>query len=114
MSLPHCNLRSANLMRCAREIWGRDSLTEGAQIVDYRRFRKFFGCSAVVSISVWRRLSYTSQIPFGGEPKHLLWTLLFMKVYQKEGIMCKIIDIMDPNTFRGRVKYFIETIVDLE
>ena len=37
-----------------------------------------------------------------------------MKVYQKEGIMCKIIDIMDPNTFRGRVKYFIETIVDLE
>ena len=64
----------------------------------------FFGVSAMVAISVWRRLSRTSQIPFGGEPKHLLWALLFMEVYPKEGIVCKLINIKDPKRFRGRVK----------
>ena len=38
----------------------------------------------------------------------------FMKVHPKEGIMCKLIDIKDPKTFRGRVKYFIKAIADLE
>ena len=114
MSLPHCNLRSTSLMRRAREIWGRDSSTEGAKMVEDRRFREFFGCSAMVAMSVWRRLSRTSQIPFGGEPKHLLWALLFMKVYPKEGVMCKLINVKDPKTFRGRVKGFIEAIADLE
>ena len=114
MSLPRYKLRSTSLMRCAREIWGRDSSTERAQMVEDRRFREFFGVSAMVAISVWRRLSRTSQIPFGGEPKHLLWALLFMKVYPTEGIMCKLIGIKCPKTFRGRVKDFIEAIADLE
>ena len=38
MSLTYCNLRSANLMRCAKEIWERDSSTEGAQMVEDRNF----------------------------------------------------------------------------
>ena len=114
MSLPDCNLRSTSPMRCVREILGRNSSTEGAQMVEDRRFREFFGCSAIVVILVWRRLSRTLQIPFGGEPKHLFWALLFMKVYPKEGILCKLINIKDPKKFRDRVKDFIEAIADLE
>ena len=83
-------------------------------MVENRRFREFFGISVVVAKSVWRRLSSISQIPFGGEPKHMLWALLFMKVYPKEGVMCKLINVKDPKTFRGRVKDFIEAIADLE
>ena len=83
-------------------------------MVEDMRFREFFGCSAVVAISVRRRLSHTSQIPFGGKSKPLLWALLFMKVHPKEGIMCKLIDIKDRKAFRGRVKAFIKAIADLE
>ena len=114
MSLPHCKLRSTSLLRYAREIWGRDSSKERSQRVEDRRFWEFFGISVVVAKSVWRRLSSISQIPFGGEPKHMLWALLFMKVYPKEGVMCKLINVKDPKTFRGRVKDFIEAIADLE
>ena len=114
MSLPRYKLRSTSLMRCAREIWGRDSSTERAQTVEERRFRELFGVSAMVAISVWRRLSRTSQIPFGGEPKHLLWALLFMKVYPKEMVMCKLINVKNPKTCRGRVKDYIEAMADLE
>ena len=114
MSLPHCKLRSTSLLRYAREIWGRDSSKKGSLMVEDRRFREFFGISVVVAKSVWRRLSYTSQIPFSGELKHMSWALLFMKVYPKEMVMCKLINVKDPKTFRGRVKDFIEAISDLE
>ena len=70
-------------MRLAREIWGRDPSTVRAWAVKDRRFREFFGCAAVAVLSFWRRLAMTSYVPYCGEPKHLLWTLLFMKVYPK-------------------------------
>ena len=43
-------------MELAREIWGRDPSIVSAQSVAGRRFREIFGCSAVVVLSVWRRL----------------------------------------------------------
>ena len=59
-------------MRLAREIWGRDPSTVRAWAVEDRKFREFFGCSAVAVRSLWRRLVITSQVLYGGEPKHLL------------------------------------------
>ena len=56
----------------------------------------------------------TSQVQYGGEPKHLLWAPLFMKVHPKENMMCTLIKVKDPKTFRGRVKDFISAIADLE
>ena len=99
-------------------IWGRDSSTEGVQIVEDRRFREFFRCSVVVAILVWRRLSHISQILFSGEPKHLLYALPLIKVHPNEEVMYKLIVIKDSKIFRGRVKNlvkdFIEAIADLE
>ena len=37
-----------------------------------------------------------------------------MKVYPKENVMCTLIKVKDPKTFRGRVKDFISAIADLE
>jgi len=112
-SLSHCNIKLEIFIRIARKIWGRDPSKVRAWAVEDRRFREFFGCSAVVVRSLWRRLAMTSQVPYGGEPKHLLWTLLFMKVYPKENVMCTLIKVKDPKTFRGRVKDFISAIADL-
>ena len=71
-------------MRLAKEIGGRDPSIVRAWTVEERRFREFFRCSAVVVRSLWRRLTMTSQVPYGGESKHLLWTIRFMKVYPKK------------------------------
>ena len=82
-SFIHYNIKLEIFMRLAREIWGRDPSTVRAWVVEDRIFQKFFGCAAVVVLSLWRRLAMTSQVPYGEESKHLLWTLLFMKVYPK-------------------------------
>ena len=37
-----------------------------------------------------------------------------MKVYPKENMMCPLIKVKDPKTFRGRMKDFISAITDLE
>ena len=55
-----------------------------------------------------------SQVTHGGEPKHLLWTLIFMKVYPEENMMFTLIKVKDPKTSRGRVKDFSSAIADLE
>ena len=113
-SLSHCNIKLEIFMRHAREIWGRDPSRVRAWAVEDRRFREFFGCVAVVLLSLWMRLAITSQVPYAGKPKHLLWTLLFMKVYSKENVIYALIKVKDPKTFRGRVKDFISAIADLE
>ena len=82
-SLSRCNIKLEIFMRLAREIWGQDPSKVRAWAVEDRRFREFLGCSVVVVRSLWRRLVMTSQVPYGEELKHLLWTLLFMKVYPK-------------------------------
>ena len=113
-SLSHCNINLEICMILAREIWGRDPSRVRAWAVEDMRCREFFGCAVVVGLSLWGVLAITSQVPYGGEPKHLLWTLLFMKVYPKENVMCTLIKVKDPKTFRGRVKDFISAIADLE
>ena len=107
-------LKLKKLMELAREIWGRDPSIVSAQRVEGRRFREFFGCSALVALSAWRKLQLSLQIPYGGKPNHLLWALLFMKVYPKENVMCSLIHVKDPKTFRGKVKAFISAIADLQ
>ena len=102
------------LMRVAMDIWERDPSIVRSKMIEDRRFREFFGCSAVVVLSVWRILQLSLQTPYDGKPNHFLWVLFFMKVYPKEGVMCTIIKVKDPKTFRGRVKYFISAIADLE
>ena len=94
-------------MRFVREIWERDPLVVRYQMTKDKRFQEFFGCSAVVSLLVWRRLKLILQVPYGGKPNYLLWALLFMKVYPKEGMMCTLIHVKDPKSFRGKVRYFI-------
>ena len=112
--LPHCNIKLETFMRLAMEIWGRHPSTVRAWTAEDRRFRESFGCAAVVVLSVWIILAIPSQVPYSEEPKHLFWTLRFMKVHPKENVMCTIIKVKDPKTFRGRENFFISPIVDLE
>ena len=99
------NLETVN--RFAREIWRRDPDKAKSLMREDRRFREFFGCSAVVALSVWRRLELGSLVPDDGTIKHLMWTLLFMKVYPKKEVMCILIQVRDPKSHRKRMWIFI-------
>lgn len=68
-----------------------------------RKFVSYFGLEAVVVAAVWRRLMKEGLLHGTSfEPKHLLWTLLFLKQYLAEPVhsaMCSCVE----KTFRKRV-----------
>jgi hypothetical protein len=72
-----------------------------------RDFRSLFGLSANVCSVVWNLCDF----PTGTEPVHLLWALLFMKVYGTEPVLIAIVGT-GPNrkTFRKWVWGVIEEI----
>lgn len=65
--------------------------------IGYRRFKCFFGVSPEVCAIVWERIRDIT--PTGGEPKHLLWSLLFLKNYDVEHVRRSIIGC-DEKTIR--------------
>jgi hypothetical protein len=60
-------------------------------------------------MNVWNRLEDT--IDKSAKPKHLLWSLVFLKTYaSSEDVLCRIVGWPDPKTFRKWCWYFIEKI----
>lgn len=70
-----------------------------------RRFKAFFGVSPNICERVWLmiRNKLTSDIL----PKHLLWTLLFLKCYHTEHVNHAIV-CCDEKTFREKVRFIID------
>ena len=79
-----------------------------------RVFRDFFGCGIVVVMELWMLLQsngfLTEEDP---APVHLLWTLMFMKMYGLESDMHTRASVA-ANTFRLWVWSLIEAISNLE
>ena len=73
-----------------------------------------FGCGALVALSLFGMLVTTSFLPEGGSLEHLMWTLMFMKVYGKERTRKVLTGGGDPQTFCKRVCLFIQDIALLE
>jgi hypothetical protein len=47
-----------------------------------RRFRKLFGARMEIVLHVWYMMEEDGLLPNKSKPKHLLWTLYFLKVYK--------------------------------
>ncbi len=75
-----------------------------------RRFRSMFGVSPEVCAKTWNKLG--SLRPENSEPRHLLWTLLFLKVYATETVNAAICSV-DEKTFRTWVRKFVTAISQL-
>ena len=88
-------------------------IARSTQIED-REFREMFGCGVGVAVSSWEKLVEKNLVPDKGSSRHLLWTLMFLKVYGKECTMCKLAGVKDPKTFRYWVWLFIPAIAELE
>jgi len=49
-----------------------------------RHFHALFGCSAYICSMLWEYLAENRNILRGAKPVHLLWALLFLKLYNNE------------------------------
>jgi hypothetical protein len=103
-----------DVLRCARQIWNRDVNTERSLQSEDRDFREFFGCGVLVFLSLWNLLDTTDSIPQKGTIEHLLWTLMFLKVYAKQRTLSALAGGVDPETFRRWCWRFIEAIASLQ
>jgi hypothetical protein len=77
-------------------------LRRNCQLSDQSRtriFRANFGVSPYICAVVWNELVDTRSLPQGARPKHILWSLLFLKVYATENVLCTIC-ACDEKTFR--------------
>jgi hypothetical protein len=58
------------------------------KIVD-RRFQEMFGCNLKVAPKIWT-LVISQPMVHGTLLMHMVWALLFMKVYAKETTLCSL------------------------
>ena len=63
-----------------------------------QRIRSLFGAPSDVIANLWERVG-----PFidraGADRKHLLWALVFLKVYASEEVHCAIVGWPNPKTY---------------
>ena len=111
-------LKVGRIMSVGRDIQNRSSRRVGAKVVEDRYFKEYFGVSPLVVSIVWNLLAQHDLIPEKGEIKHLLWALVFLKVYPKQGPVCSLVGgsngAVDPKTFRKWVWKFIFNISFLD
>ena len=101
----------------ARDIQNRTSQNAGTAAMEDRRFRELFGTSISIVLQVWHMMDDGGLLPKKTKPKHLLWTLYFMKVYPREAPACSAVGgsggAVDPKTLRKWVWLIMERIAKL-
>ena len=107
-------LQTEDVLRKAREIWNRNPDKSRAITTEDREFRTHFGCGVLVFITLWNLLLKTNLRPDGGRIEHLLWTLLFLKEYCKQSVLCSMCGGIDKETLKKWTWSFIDAIASLE
>lgn len=79
-------------------------------VTSHRKFRSFFGVSPNVCAELWCLIQ---NKPINSKPKHLLWSLLFLKCYNVEHVNASIVEA-DEKTFRKWTWFFISALVNLK
>ena len=78
-----------------------------------KRFRSIFGASSELVANLWNRID-DGGLEAGAGPEHLLWGLVFLKVYSAEEAHCAIAGWPAAKTFRKWSWYFVEKIASLK
>jgi len=88
--------------------------TEVCTDAEKRMFRATLGVSFPTASELWNRLDPKNKISARAEPKHLLWTFVFLKVNKTEPVHLKITGCKSRDTFRQWVNRFALAIELLE
>lgn len=102
-------------MREARVIWGRQDVNRAmASATEDRDYREMFGCSSEVTMIAWDFLNAYGHLPEGGRVEHMLWALMWLKVYGRKKTMCTLAGGIDFKTYMKWVMQFVHAIAYLE
>jgi hypothetical protein len=66
--------------------------------------------SPYIVVEIWNQMAEIGVVPYGVEPGHLLWTLMFLKVYAPEPVLCSLCKC-DPKTYRKWVWLLLDGIL---
>ena len=91
-----------------------EKATEECSEGERRMFRATLGASFLTISELWNMLNPTTNISNRARPKHLLWTLVFLKVNKSEPVHLQLTGCKSRDTFRQWVKRFAEAIADHE
>ena len=80
-----------------------------------RRFLSFFGAEPLHVSIIWLLLEQSGWLRFGEKVQecHLLWALMFLKVYSTETVHARMV-VCDEKTFRAKVWFLLEGIATLD
>ncbi|OEU05889.1 hypothetical protein FRACYDRAFT_257598 [Fragilariopsis cylindrus CCMP1102] len=76
------------------------------------RFKSLFGANSTVITAIWNEIQ--NHIDEDVFRKHLLYGLLFMKVYSTEEVHCAIVGWPSVKTFREKAWHIVECIAELK
>ena len=83
-----------------------------------RRFKAHFGVDPNLCVTIWNRIAnngafvyFTTMHP--PNPKHLLWALLFMKLYSSVSVLASMCRV-DDKTFRKWTWFYVDAIAALD
>ena len=79
-----------------------------------QRFRGCFGAPSIVVAELWNLIQAHGGLDKDAKPKHLLWALVFLKVYSTEELHCAIVGWPSKKTFEKWSWYFVKRISDLK
>ena len=68
---------------------GRNPATAHNGVDFQRSYREMFGCSPRVCVTLWRHAD-ARRLYNGAHPQHVLWALLFLKIYATNIPLCAI------------------------
>ena len=96
----------ARVLDAAHEILNRSG--SGSLTTADRRFRELFGCSVTVVVILWTLID--PETTMEGTPclHHLLFALIFLKVYCKESTLSTMAGVVDEKTFRNWAFLFVD------
>lgn len=80
------------------------------------RFKSHFGTQPRICSDVWTRINPAASMPTGAKPVHLLWALMFLKLYSSESVLCTLAsagEAVDEKTLRKWVWMFVPAIADI-
>ena len=78
-----------------------------------RHFKAVFGVSPLLCSVVWNYMDDDEKLPRRAQPKHLLWTLMFLKLYNSENVLSSMCGC-EEKTFRKWVWLMLAAIGSLE
>ncbi|KAL3792212.1 hypothetical protein ACHAW5_004087 [Stephanodiscus triporus] len=79
-----------------------------------RRWKSSFGAPPEVCCELWNKIDPYKTMPAGVDPKHILWALLFLTVYDTEHNSAQRLGNVDEKTYRKWSKLFVIAISYLE